>query len=288
MTNQLAKYEKPQMLARIEGAKFPTQLTKLEKDMLAHASIDYGLDPLMGELTIYQGKLFVTYDGRVRKAHETEKFEGIESRPATAGEREARGTPPDYKLWRSDVYRTGCTRPFTGWGEVLASEQKGNAFLPLVSRPDRMAEKRSQVAAMRLAFYLPLPSIEDADTEEAPVVKVIADNPNVNTTTGEVIESEVVEATGDFSEEPSTAEKVADGIKASLDKLPPMPAVRDESPVTNDQCIELEKLVTESGSSMQKVGYWIKQTKKWEGIAKMSNLKVWQLNEIKVWLNSGK
>lgn len=79
MTTQLAKMDEAKMIARVNQAKFPQQLTPADKNVLVRAALDYGLDPLMGELSIYQGKPFISIDGRIRKAHESGLFEGIES-----------------------------------------------------------------------------------------------------------------------------------------------------------------------------------------------------------------
>lgn len=147
-----------------------------EKTILVRAALDYGLDPLMGELTIFQGKPFVSIDGRLRKAHETELFDGIESRPATEDERKARNTATGNKLWRSEVFKKGCTHGFVGWGEVKEAEMHRNENLPTTAWPDRMAEKRSQVMALRLAFYLPLPSFEDIGNEAQEPPKAFIDS----------------------------------------------------------------------------------------------------------------
>jgi hypothetical protein len=216
MTTQLVKMNKPKMLARIEGAKFPQQLTGPEKQLLATVALDYGLDPVMGELTIYQGKPFVSIDGRLRKAHETGEFEGIESRPASLEERKARGTGDGNKLWRSEVFKKGCSHGFVGWGEVRESEMKGNAFLPTVSWPDRMAEKRSQAMALRLAFYLPLPSFEDKDEPQA------AEPPKP------YIDSSAIEVKGEVSSQlkrdPLTVKTIGDLYNACLDDFKMQPA----------------------------------------------------------------
>lgn len=176
MTTQISKMSDQRMLKRIDAAKFPEQLTKEQKQVLARVALDYGLDPLMGELMIYQGKPFVSIDGRLRKANESGDFDGIESRPATQEERKARGTPEGNKLWKSEVFKKGCGHSFVGWGEIKAKEMNGNEHLPNTAWPDRMAEKRSQVMALRLAFYLPLPSIEEPLEEMAQsAVKVVVE-----------------------------------------------------------------------------------------------------------------
>jgi len=79
----LTKLTDGQMMARVTMAKFPQELTALEKNILVKVAKTYGFDPLMGEITIYQGRPYVSIDGRYRKAQETGQLNGIESRPAT-------------------------------------------------------------------------------------------------------------------------------------------------------------------------------------------------------------
>ncbi len=54
------------MLERVAMAKFPQDLTPTEKRLLAQVAITYGFDPIMGEVTIYQGRPWVSIDGRYR------------------------------------------------------------------------------------------------------------------------------------------------------------------------------------------------------------------------------
>ena len=112
------------MVERVGKAKFVKDLTLPEKKLLAAACITYGFDPIMHELTIYQGNPFVSVDGRFRKAQETRQFEGIETRPATKEEREDWEIPEGDKFFRSEVYKKGIKRPFVGWGRVTAKEMQ--------------------------------------------------------------------------------------------------------------------------------------------------------------------
>lgn len=160
-TKALELMDKDGMLARIEQARFPQNVTAQDKKMLAEVAISYGLDPLMGELMVYQGRPYVTIDARLRKAQESGQFAGIEARPATREEREAWEIPDGDLFFRSEVYRKGVERPFVGWGRVLAKEMaKKDGFLPVEVNPQRMGEKRSDAQALRKAFHLPLPSFE--------------------------------------------------------------------------------------------------------------------------------
>jgi hypothetical protein len=173
------------MLERIDKAKFPQALTKEEKILLAAAAITYGLDPLMGELSIYQGRPFVSIDGRYRKAQETGKLAGVETRPANQKEKTDWEIPNGDYFFRSEVYVKGIERPFVGWGRVFASEtQGGKGFKPVEKNPQRMAEKRAEAQALRKAFHIPLPSAEDIGSLEL----VETTSGPVNVKTGEVVE----------------------------------------------------------------------------------------------------
>jgi hypothetical protein len=205
MTTQLMKMDKPGMLQRVNQARWPSELTKYEKDMIADVAIQYGLDPLMHELSIYQGMPYVEYDGRMRKAQETKELDGIDTKPATPDEFTAfKAKPGDY-LWRADVYKKGCARPFTGWGYVRAIETEApvksdgsrgrGGYRPTENNPNRMAEKRAEMFGLRKAFHLPLPTMidgmsagDEGDTS-VPTVKDYIEGEGreiVDTTTGEI------------------------------------------------------------------------------------------------------
>jgi hypothetical protein len=163
-------------------ARFPKDLTLPEKKLLCEAAITYGFDPLMGEISIYQGRPFVSIDGRYRKAQETNQMDGVESRPTTKQEREDWQIPEGDFFFRSDVYVKGATHPFTGWGRVFKGETVGGkGFTPVEKNPQRMAEKRAEAQALRKAFHIPLPSIEDIGVRDGKIVDI---------STGEVIEGE--------------------------------------------------------------------------------------------------
>lgn len=171
------------MMERIGMARFPQELTVVDKKLLAQVAITYGFDPLMGEVSIYQGRPYVSIDGRYRKAQETGRLDGVETRPANKQERADWGIPEGDYFYRSEVYVKGASRPFVGWGRVYGAETLGGkGFKPVEKNPQRMAEKRAEGQALRKAFHIPLPSAEDIGSpEDIPSTKV-------NTITGEVIE----------------------------------------------------------------------------------------------------
>jgi len=198
------------MLARINQAKFPQDLKPPEKALLATASRTYGFDPIMGELTIFQGRPYVSVDGRYRKAQETGKLDGVESRPATKDERTAWDIPDGDFFFRAEVWVKGASRAFVGWGRVRAVEAKarpnnaGDAYKPTVTVPQRMAEKRAEVMALRKAFHIPLPSAEDIGGEEESPAPIT-----------------VIESTGEIVEPPATKEPPTEKTEKAESVAPP-------------------------------------------------------------------
>ena len=166
-SKSLTNMDQKSMLERVNQAKFPNELKPDEKKLLATACITYGFDPIMHELSIYQGSPYVSADGRFRKAQETGLFDGIESRPATKQERIDWEIPDNDKFFRAEVWVKGASHSFAGWGRVRQAEiAGGKGFKPVETNPQRMAEKRAEVQALRKAFHIPLPSIEFIDSSD--------------------------------------------------------------------------------------------------------------------------
>ena len=158
------------MLERIGLAKFPQELTPADRKLLAQVAITYGFDPLMGEVSIYQGRPYVSIDGRYRKAQETGKLDGVQSRPASKKEREEWEIPEGDYFFKSEVYVKDTGHPFIGWGRVYQAETEGGkGFKPVEKNPQRMAEKRAEAQALRKAFHNPLPSVEDIGAPDADI-----------------------------------------------------------------------------------------------------------------------
>jgi len=180
-----------QMLTRISSAKFPQELTTPDRKALAIAAINYGFDPLMGEISIYQGRPFVSIDGRYRKAQETGKLNGVRTRPATKQERAEWEIPDGDYFFKAEVYVKGSSMPFEGWGRIRAVEINATGkFKPVDANPQRMAEKRAEAQALRKAFHINLPSMETMGTTEEEESPVIIDGKNVIESTGEIKDSQ--------------------------------------------------------------------------------------------------
>jgi len=129
----------------------------------------YGLDPLT-DLTLYDGKPFVTIDGRVRLMRRHPEYRGYACRPLTQSEKELWG-------YEGDDIVIECTIRTSTWGEISARGKVSRAELegkqgrsnPVARvHPVEMAEKRAIARAERAAFG------QDAvlDEEEAEIEAV--------------------------------------------------------------------------------------------------------------------
>lgn len=284
-STSLMKMDEAQMLARVELAKFPQALTAPDKKLLAIACITYGFDPIMSELTIYQGKPFVQIDGRYRKAQETGKLDGVESRPATSEERKTWEIPEGDKFFRAEVYVKGSSRPFVGWGRVFEKETKirsdhpGDAYKPIVTNPARMAEKRAEAQALRKAFHIPLPSAEYIGSYEE-------EEPLVDTRTGEIIEGE-----GTVIEEEKPAEKPkARGKKEPALEPEPTPepeAERDETVIDLEQLKYIHEQMKAHKMELADMSKLCLEERGWD-IRQLGQMHQWQFDELKAYFEKEK
>lgn len=286
-TTALMKMEKAQMLARIGQAKFPTDLTPKESALMAEVSISYGLDPLMQELMIYQGNPYPTINARYRKAQETGKFDGIDTRPATEEERKVRNAKEGDYLYRAEVWVKGASHPFVGWGRVRAAETTGNPHLPIVKDPDRQAEKRSEAMGLRKAFSMPVPFQSWEEFEEQRADSAIEGEYKIlDKETGEITEPEPeAETPPDPEPEP---EPLPDDVPEGEPEQPEEPVQPELKPdEKRDERTAPTKLITEVKQLFYKdleksqgdLGKLINEEKKW-GIKDLKNMKTWQAKEL--------
>lgn len=108
-----------------------------------------GVRAELGEIMLYQGKPYITIDGRTRIAHRSGRLAGIQPRPASSLERKQFGAADHEVLWICDVYRIGAPRSFRGWGVVNKNTDKN----PVAKQfPRELAKKRAKYDALRMAF----------------------------------------------------------------------------------------------------------------------------------------
>ena len=140
-----------------ESGIFAADLTPIQATQLARISLAYGLDPFMGELTIFQGRPWVTIDGRIRQAQNSPYFDGYEApRESTEQERAAYRCKPEEDMWVAVVYRKDRRLPFTAFGRAGGKYEK-NYIVKQEDRGPELAQKRALSRALRMAFSLPLP-----------------------------------------------------------------------------------------------------------------------------------
>lgn len=255
-TTALMKMGKTQMLARIEQGKFPKDLTKQEVALMVEVSISYGLDPLMQELMIYQGNPYPTINARYRKAQETGKFDGIDTRPATEEERKVRHAKEGDYLYRAEVWVKGASHPFVGWGRVRAAETQGSPHLPIVKDPDRQAEKRAEAMGLRKAFSMPVPfqSWEEfqerrAETDIEAEYKVVVD-----------------EKTGEITEPEPKPELEPEPAPAPEPELIPAetPKEKKDRKITKAEIAELDKVMARAHWDNMRLSKYVNEEKGWK------------------------
>jgi hypothetical protein len=165
--------KRTQQLLKYRGAQFPSDMSEAEAASLARLSLLYGLDPLFEELSLYQHKVYLTYKGTIRLANDHKAFRGMTSEPATPDERTAFRCRDDEELWMARVYRSDRDVPSVGYGRASASDDQ-----PIARRwAQEMAQKRAKHRALRDAFVLPVPGLEEAPgalTVEAEIVERVA------------------------------------------------------------------------------------------------------------------
>lgn len=137
---------------------FPDTMTPQQAGQLARLACAYGLDPFASEIILYQGRPYLTIDGRMRVANTHKAFDGLECVPATEDERKAFRCRDDEHLWKATVWRRDRRVPTVAFGR--ASSGDGN---PVSTKwAQEMAQKRAKHRALRDAFSIPLPGAEES------------------------------------------------------------------------------------------------------------------------------
>ena len=182
------------MLNRINMAKWPRDMGPEQRKLLARVAVEYGLDPVFGELILVHGTPFVGIQGRLRKAQETGELDGINSAPLTKEEKTARDWNEDDYAHKVQVWRKGCSKPFEEYGRVTRDEvakairqceknDRDPDSLPIIKDPSSHALKRAKAAALKDGFYINLPSFEDIPFGDAALANVVEGTATVITDT---------------------------------------------------------------------------------------------------------
>lgn len=148
----LPDLSKPAELVKFAALFSGDQLSKLSAEQqavfLTSLGNHIGVRAELGEIMLYQGKPYITIDGRIRIAHKSALLNGIDPQPASSMERARYGAKDGEHLWKCYVFKKGAVRPFVGWGHVRSNDRNPVSK----THPQEIAKKRAKYDALRLAF----------------------------------------------------------------------------------------------------------------------------------------
>lgn len=169
-----------------------------EQRELALAIADrYELDLMLKHLVLIDGRAYITRDGLLHVAHRSGLFDGIEvDQPVLDGDH-----------WRSKatVYRKDMARGFTYHGRY--PKAGGNAkYAP------EMAVKVAEVAALRRAFDVSAPTVEEQwEGVTLPAPEAVTVKPTL---------AELARQKAETVQEPEPTEPVEEGVVRPVDETP--------------------------------------------------------------------
>lgn len=144
-------------------ARFPNDCNQQQALEVARVALSYSLDPFLGELIPYQGAPYVTIAGRFRVADNNPMFDGYDIEPATEQEYRALRAHEAESVWKCIVYRKDRKRPTVAWGRAGGPQETN----PVAKRwTAEVAQKRAIHRALRAAFPMPIPGLEESLTPE--------------------------------------------------------------------------------------------------------------------------
>ena len=144
--------EQPRKLALMKAVGLD-RLAPEQRELAVNIATRYDLDLLLKHLVMIEGRAYITRDGLLHVAHRSNELDGIEVSDVAL----------DGDYWRAtcSVYRKDMGRPFTYTGRYPA--KGGNAkYAP------EMAVKVAEVAALRRAFDVSAPTLEERWDQDAP------------------------------------------------------------------------------------------------------------------------
>jgi hypothetical protein len=180
-TRAIKELDNAKLMARIPdryGASI--EVSQPQKLQIAQMARLYGLDP-MWDLMIYEGKPYITYDGRLRKLREHPDYRGHKVRPLARSEKEEWAYDPRDIVIQVDI-DMGLRGLVTEWGVVRQSEIEGALVTqrannsrkpaPVASHPQQIALKRAVARGSRMAVGIDLPTVIDASSRVIDVQEV--------------------------------------------------------------------------------------------------------------------
>ena len=153
----------------LQAGLWPQTMTPQQKALMVQVALAYGLDPLMGELILYQGKPLITINARRRKDVEAGHHPSIKFRFLTAEEKQGyldAGAINEGDLVQVGILTTEWGNTVETIGKVTKAERESTSDRSRDSRklahpivtdnPIEMCQKRAEARA-RLMAYGPIP-----------------------------------------------------------------------------------------------------------------------------------
>lgn len=152
-----------QDLAKRLRPQFPQDCDPEQALEVARVALAYGLDPFLGELIPYKGKPYLTFDGRIRIADQHPMYDGYDLLPPEDAELKALRPVQNESIWKCVVYRKDRSRPTVAYGRAGGPNERNPVGK---SDPVSMAQKRAIHRALRAAFPVPIPGVDDPLSRE--------------------------------------------------------------------------------------------------------------------------
>lgn len=148
----VANDEKARKLALLKAVGLD-RVAPEQREIAVNIANRYELDLLLKHVVLVDGRPYITRDGLLHVAHRSGQLDGIDvTKPVLEG---------DFWTATCSVYRKDMSRPFTYHGRYPA--KGGNArFAP------EMAVKVAEVMALRRAFDVSAPAVEERWDQEVP------------------------------------------------------------------------------------------------------------------------
>lgn len=131
-----------------------SRYNKREIETLKQVAQQYGLDPLMREVIILQGNIYVTAAGLQKLAQRDPDYNGCQIEPVVTD------WDSNFFVIKASVWKKGCDYPFEDFGDADSSTStlQGRALF-------RHAITRARARAIRSAFAVPFCALEELDDE---------------------------------------------------------------------------------------------------------------------------
>jgi hypothetical protein len=166
------EFSEKQIRQRMElnaQARFGLQdATPAQLNIIYMVARRWALDPI-NELTLFEGRPFITLDGRLQLARRNPDYRGYKTRPLSRQEKEDWGYEPDDVVvectvlthTHGEITERGCVRRGEIDGARARSKDSGKRAAPVGIYGPEIAEARAIKRATRAAFGQDIPDEDD-------------------------------------------------------------------------------------------------------------------------------